>query len=73
MTLDYFYGQSGELFSYFRIPRHTFELILSDSHPAAWFGRDILAFSPAVGYTDGVRGRSYIFKWMQRYSSLNKQ
>ena len=21
MTLDYFYGQSGELFSYFRIPR----------------------------------------------------
>ena len=29
-------------------------------------GRDILAFSPAVGYTDGVSGRSYIFKWMQR-------
>ena len=22
MTLDYFYGQSGELFSYFRILRH---------------------------------------------------
>ena len=22
MTLDYFYGQSGELFSYFRIPKH---------------------------------------------------
>ena len=21
MTLDYFYGQSGELFSYFRIPK----------------------------------------------------
>ena len=25
-------------------------------------GRDILAFSPAVGYTDGVSGRSYIFR-----------
>ena len=24
MTLDYFYGQSGELFSYFRIPKALF-------------------------------------------------
>ena len=28
MTLDYFYGQSGELFSYFRIPKVLFQ----DSH-----------------------------------------
>ena len=26
MTLDYFYGQSGELFSYFRIPKALFHL-----------------------------------------------
>ncbi len=25
MTLDYFYGQSGELFSYFRIPKALFQ------------------------------------------------
>ena len=25
MTLDYFYGQSGELFSYFRIPKTLFQ------------------------------------------------
>ena len=25
MTLDYFYGRSGELFSYFRIPKALFQ------------------------------------------------
>ena len=25
MTLDYFYGQSGELFAYFRIPKALFQ------------------------------------------------
>ena len=25
MMLDYFYGQSGELFSYFRIPKALFQ------------------------------------------------
>ena len=27
MMLDYFYGQSGELFSYFRIPKALFQEI----------------------------------------------
>ena len=69
MTLDYFYGQSGELFSYFRIPKAHLLTYLIGFAP----GSMVRAFSPAVGYTDGVSGRSYIFKWMQRYSSLNKQ
>ena len=30
MMLDYFYGQSGELFAYFRIPRkHSFRTAVS--------------------------------------------
>ena len=29
MTLDYFYGQSGELFSYFRIPKALFHTKIS--------------------------------------------
>ena len=33
----------------------------TDSHPAILFGRDILAFSSAVGYTDGVNGRSLTY------------
>ena len=33
MTLDYFYGQSGELFSYFRIPKALFKTTASGSSP----------------------------------------
>ena len=33
MMLDYFYGQSGELFSYFRIPRHCSKTTASGSSP----------------------------------------
>ena len=41
MTLDYFYGQSGELFSYFRIPKALFQdkMCIRDRNGLALSGR----------------------------------
>ena len=64
MTLDYFYGQSGELFSYFRIPKalfqdHRFRQLSSDARTLYGILLDRMSLSAKNGWLD-EQGRVYI-------------
>ena len=64
MTLDYFYGQSGELFSYFRIPKalfqdHRFRQLSTDARTLYGILLDRMSLSVKNGWLDEL-GRVYI-------------
>ena len=64
MTLDYFYGQSGELFSYFRIPKALFQdsrfrHLSTDARTLYGILLDRMSLSVKNGWLD-ERGRVYI-------------
>ena len=64
MTLDYFYGQSGELFSYFRIPKalfqdHRFRQLSTDARTLYGILLDRMSLSAKNGWLD-EQGRVYI-------------
>ena len=64
MTLDYFYGQSGELFSYFRIPKalfqdHRFRQLSTDARTLYGILLDRMSLSVKNGWLD-EQGRVYI-------------
>ena len=64
MTLDYFYGQSGELFSYFRIPKALFQdcrfrQLSTDARTLYGILLDRMSLSVKNGWLD-ERGRVYI-------------
>ena len=64
MTLDYFYGQSGELFSYFRIPKALFQdsrfrHLSTDARTLYGILLDRMSLSVKNGWTD-KQGRVYI-------------
>ena len=57
MTLDYFYGQSGELFSYFRIPKalfqdHRFRQLSTDARTLYGILLDRMSLSVKNGWLD---------------------
>ena len=64
MTLDYFYGQSGELFSYFRIPKALFQdsrfrQLSTDARTLYGILLDRMSLSAKNGWMD-KQGRVYI-------------
>ena len=64
MTLDYFYGRSGELFSYFRIPKalfqdHRFRQLSTDARTLYGILLDRMSLSAKNGWLD-EQGRVYI-------------
>ena len=64
MTLDYFYGQSGELFSYFRIPKalfqdNRFRQLSTDARTLYGILLDRMSLSVKNGWMD-KQGRVYI-------------
>ena len=64
MMLDYFYGQSGELFSYFRIPKalfqdHRFRQLSTDARTLYGILLDRMSLSAKNGWLD-EQGRVYI-------------
>jgi len=64
MTLDYFYGQSGELFSYFRIPKALFQdsryrNLSTDARTLYGILLDRMSLSAKNGWLD-EQGRVYI-------------
>lgn len=64
MTLDYFYGQSGELFSYFRIPKALFQdcrfrQLSTDARTLYGILLDRMSLSMKNGWHD-EQGRVYI-------------
>ena len=64
MTPDYFYGQSGELFSYFRIPKalfqdHRFRQLSTDARTLYGILMDRMSLSVKNGWLD-EQGRVYI-------------
>ena len=64
MTLDYFYGQSGELFSYFRIPKALFQdcrfrQLSTDARTLYGILLDRMSLSVKNGWLD-EQGRVYI-------------
>ena len=64
MTLDYFYGQSGELFSYFRIPKALFQdrrfrQLSTDARTLSGILLDRISLSVKNGWLD-EQGRVYI-------------
>ena len=64
MTLDYFYGQSGELFSYFRIPKALFQdcrfrQLSTDVRTLYGILLDRMSLSVKNGWLD-EQGRVYI-------------
>ena len=64
MTLDYFYGQSSELFSYFRIPKalfqdHRFRQLSTDARTLYGILLDRMSLSAKNGWAD-EHGRVYI-------------
>ena len=64
MMLDYFYGQSGELFSYFRIPKalfqdHRFQKLSTDARTLYGILLDRMSLSAKNGWLD-EQGRVYI-------------
>ena len=64
MSYDYFYGQSGELFSYFRIPKalfqdHRFRQISTDARTLYGILLDRMSLSVKNGWLD-EQGRVYI-------------
>ena len=68
MTLDYFYGQSGELFSYFRIPKALFQdsrfrQLSTDARTLYGILLDRMSLSVKNGWMD-KQGRVYP-QWKQ--------
>ena len=66
MTLDYFYGQSGELFSYFRIPKALFQdsrfrQLSTDARTLYGILLDRMSLSAKNGWMD-EQGRVYILQ-----------
>lgn len=64
MTLDYFYGQSGELFAYFRIPKALFQdsrfrQLSTDARTLYGILLDRMSLSAKNGWLD-EQGRVYI-------------
>ena len=64
MNYDYFYGQSGELFSYFRIPKalfqdHRFRQLSTDARTLYGILLDRMSLSAKNGWLD-EQGRVYI-------------
>ena len=64
MSYDYFYGQSGELFSYFRIPKalfqdHRFRQLSTDARTLYGILLDRMSLSAKNGWLD-EQGRVYI-------------
>ena len=64
MMLDYFYGQSGELFSYFRIPKALFQdsrfrQLSTDARTLYGILLDRMSLSAKNGWLD-EQGRVYI-------------
>ena len=64
MNYDYFYGQSGELFSYFRIPKalfqdHRFRQLSTDARTLYGILLDRMSLSVKNGWLD-EQGRVYI-------------
>ena len=64
MSYDYFYGQSGELFSYFRIPKalfqdYRFRQLSTDARTLYGILLDRMSLSPKNGWLD-EQGRVYI-------------
>ena len=64
MSYDYFYGQSGELFSYFRIPKalfqdHRFRQLSTDARTLYGILLDRMSLSVKNGWLD-EQGRVYI-------------
>ena len=64
MSYDYFYGQSGELFSYFRIPKalfqdHRFRQLSTDARTLYGILLDRMGLSVKNGWLD-EQGRVYI-------------
>ena len=64
MTLDYFYGQAGELFSFFRIPKalfqeQRFQDLSTDAKTLYGILLDRMSLSVKNGWLDG-QGRVYI-------------
>ena len=77
MTLDYFYGQSGELFSYFRIPKALFQdcrfrQLSTDARTLYGILLDRMSLSAKNGWLD-EQGRVYIIytvREMQEHPEL---
>lgn len=64
MSYDYFYGQSGELFCYFRIPKalfqdHRFQKLSTDARTLYGILLDRMSLSAKNGWLD-EQGRVYI-------------
>ena len=71
MTLDYFYGQSGELFSYFRIPKALFQdsrfrQLSTDARTLYGILLDRMSLSVKNGWLD-EQGRVYIIYTGRKY------
>ena len=65
MTLDYFYGQAGELFSFYRIPKALFQEprfqnLSTDAKTLYGILLDRMSLSAKNGWLD-ERGRVYIY------------
>ena len=70
MMLDYFYGQSGELFSYFRIPKALFQdcrfrQLSTDARTLYGILLDRMSLSVKNGWLD-EQGRVYIIEILER-------
>ena len=75
MTLDYFYGQSGELFSYFRIPKALFQdsrfrQLSTDARTLYGILLDRMSLSVKNGWMD-KQGRVYIMAYLLQMCSNN--
>ena len=71
MTLDYFYGQSGELFSYFRIPKALFQdsrfrQLSTDARTLYGILLDRMSLSAKNGWLD-EQGRVYTSTPSEKY------
>ena len=70
MTLDYFYGQAGELFSFFRIPKalfqeQRFQNLSTDAKTLYGILLDRMSLSAKNGWLD-KQGRVFIIFTIQR-------
>ena len=76
MMLDYFYGQSGELFSYFRIPKalfqdHRFRQLSTDARTLYGILLDRMSLSAKNGWLD-EQGRVYIIYTVREVQEYGK-
>ena len=75
MTLDYFYGQSGELFSYFRIPKALFQncrfqQLSTDARTLYGILLDRMSLSVKNGWLD-EQGRVYIIYTVRELEDID--